>query len=388
MSRNTEFIPFALPSLGAAEEEAVLGVMRSGWLTTGKEAVSFEREFAARVGSRFALALNSATAGLHLALEAVGIGPGDTVVTTPLTFTASAEIVRYLGAEVLFSDIEEGGFNLDPRELERTLDRAKAAGKRVKALVPVHLAGEPCDMKSLMQLCEKRGIAIIEDAAHAFPVRSNDGRMTGTSGRAGVYSFYATKTITTGEGGMLVTDDEELAERVRIMRLHGIDRTVWDRYTSADARWAYSVVEAGYKYNLTDLAAAIGRVQLGRADEFLNRRREIAERYDAAFGGLSPLHLPPRKEEHAWHLYILRLTADAGIDRDALIERLAEAGIGTSVHYIPLHIMPYYRDLYRLKPEDFPRSLAAYRSGFSLPIYPAMSEEQVDRVIRAVENSL
>lgn len=387
-NRNTESIPFALPSLGEAEEEAVLRVMRSGWLTTGNEALRFENEFAERVESRFALALNSATAGLHLALEALGVGPGDTVITTPLTFTASAEVVRYLGAEVLFCDIEADGFNLDPEELETVLERAEAEGRRVKAVIPVHIGGEPCDMRRILTLTDARGIPVVEDAAHAFPVRAANGRYCGTAGRAGVYSFYATKTITTGEGGMLVTDDEELAKRVKVMRLHGIDRTVWDRYTAVDASWGYSVVAAGYKYNLTDLAAAIGRVQLRRADAFLARRREIAERYDEAFGKLEGLELPPRGEDHAWHLYILRLTAQAGIDRDALIARLCERGIGTSVHYIPLHIMPYYRELYGLKPEDYPRALAAYERSLSLPIYPAMTEEQLDRVIRAVENSL
>jgi dTDP-4-amino-4,6-dideoxygalactose transaminase len=387
-NRDTEFIPFALPSIGVEEEEAVLRVLRSGWLTTGKEADAFEKEFASRVGAAHALALNSATAGLHLALEALGIGPGDTVITSPLTFTATAEVVRYLGAEVLFSDTLPGGFNLDPEALAATIRSALAAGRRVKAFIPVHMGGEPCPMRRLAEIALEYGLAIVEDAAHAFPVRSDDGRWCGTSGNAGVYSFYATKTITTGEGGMVVTDDDALAQRIRIMRLHGIDRTVWDRYTSPAAPWAYKVVAAGYKYNLTDLAAAIGREQLKKADAFLARRREIAAAYSTAFASLPQLETPRRTGDHAWHLYILRLRGSASGKRDFLLNRLREQGIGVSVHYIPLHLMPYYRDLYLLEPGDFPHALDTYQRSLSLPIYPGMEDRQVDRVIRAVENSL
>ena len=388
MNHATDYIPFARPSLGTEEEEAALRVLRSGWLTTGRETAAFETEFAAAVGARYALALNSATAGLHLALEALGVGPGDTVVTTPLTFTATAEVVRYLGAEVLFSDIAPNGYNLDSAALVKTLERARADGRRVKAVIPVHLAGEPCPMRRLNEIAAEFEVSLVEDAAHAFPVRSDDGRWTGTSGVAGVYSFYATKTITTGEGGMLVTDNPDLAGRIQIMRLHGIDRVVWDRYTSPASPWAYSVVAAGYKYNMTDLAAAIGREQLKKAATFLDRRREIAARYSEAFSRIVELQPPVHDAEHAWHIYILRLQPGLSDRRDTLIESLTYAGIGVSVHYIPLHIMPYYRDLYDLRPEQFPHALDAYSRSLSLPIYPGLTNDQVDRVIRAVENSL
>jgi len=384
---GTEFLPFALPSLGREEEEAVLKVLRSGWLTTGKETRAFEEEFAARVGSSYALALNSATAGLHLSLEALGIGPGDTVVTSPYTFTATAEVVRYLGAELLFSDITPGGFNIDPRILRETLCRAEKEGRRLKALIPVHIAGEACRMTEILDIAGEFNLAIVEDAAHAFPVRSDDGRWTGTSGRAGVYSFYATKTITTGEGGMVVTEDDTIAARIRTMRLHGIDRSIWDRYTSDKAQWAYSVVEAGYKYNLTDLAAALGRVQLKKAESFLQRRKEIAAAYTGAFREIPELETPETSGDHAWHLYILKVSLDSGISRDILIESLRRQGIGTSVHYIPLHLMPYYRDRYAFSPEDFPNAMDAYSRCLSLPIYPGMDDTQVDRVIRAVKNA-
>ncbi|WP_319563224.1 DegT/DnrJ/EryC1/StrS family aminotransferase [Marispirochaeta sp.] len=243
-------------------------------------------------------------------------------------------------------------------------------------------------MTELRTIAEEFGLIIVEDAAHAFPVRSDDGRWTGTSGKTGVYSFYATKTITTGEGGMVVTDDDRIAARIRTMRLHGIDRSIWDRYTSSRAQWGYSVVEAGYKYNLTDLAAAIGRVQLKKAGAFLTRRKKIAAAYTRVFRGIPELEIPTSQGEHAWHLYILRLSHGSRVSRDRLIESLRQQGIGTSVHYIPLHLMPYYRDRYSFTPENFPNALDSYSRCLSLPIYPKMGDSQVDRVIRAVENGL
>ncbi len=388
MNPDTDFLPFALPSLGKEEEEAALRVIRSGWLTTGRETAAFEEEFARKVGARFALALNSATAGLHLGLEALGIGPESTIITTPYTFTATAEAARYMGARIVFCDIGPSGFNMDPEMLEQCFKQCRAEGMNVQAVLPVHIGGEPCGMTAIMELARQYGAAVLEDAAHAFPVKSDDGKWTGTSGNAGVYSFYATKTITTGEGGMLVTDDEDLAARVRVMRLHGIDRTIWDRYTSASSGWSYSVVEAGYKYNMTDLAAAIGREQLKKADLFLEQRRYIAARYRESMDGLPGLILPEDKEEHAWHLFIIGLSPEAGISRDAMIEALRKQGVGTSVHYIPLHVMPYYRELYKLEPGDFPNAWERYKKSLSLPIFPGMTDSQVDRVIEAVKNSL
>jgi dTDP-4-amino-4,6-dideoxygalactose transaminase len=378
------FIPFARPSLGKEEEDAVLAVMRSGWLTTGEAAARFESEFAAMVGSRFAVALNSATAGLHLALEALGTGPGSVVLTSPFTFAASAEVARYLGAEPVFVDIDADTLNIDPAALEETLDRLGSAGRRVSAMIPVHVAGLPCDMEAIGHLSRRYGVPVVEDAAHAFPVRVAD-RYVGTAGDAGVYSFYATKPITTGEGGMVVTDREEIAKRIGVMRLHGIDRSVWNRYTEKGAGWRYDIVAPGYKYNLTDLAAAIGRIQLRKAEAMLARRRLIAHRYLGAFNGLDFLVPPPHGPSHAWHLFIVRLRAGRlSIDRDTFIEELQAKGIGVSVHYIPLHVMSYYRDRYGLKPGDFPVSLAASESCISLPLYPSLMDDEVERVISAV----
>jgi len=383
MNRNTDFIPFALPCLGPREEEAVLRVLRSGWITTGAETRSFEEEFARFVGVPHALAVNSATAGLHLALEALGVGPGDLVVTTPYTFTATAEVVRYLGADPLFVDIGPDSFSLDPRGVEKTL-RDPELGPRVKAVLPVHVAGEVRGMEEILASCARRGIPVVEDAAHSFPSRTALG-FAGALGRIGVYSFYATKTITTAEGGMVVTADREAAARLSRMRLHGIDREVWDRYTARDASWRYEVVAPGFKYNLTDIASAIGRVQLSRADEFLARRREIARTYREAFARRDYLIPPEDSRGHAWHLFPLQIDeTKLTLDRDEFIRRLGRKGIGVSVHFIPLHLHPYWRDRYGLRPGDFPEALKKYSRVISLPIYPSLTEDQVGRVIQAV----
>ncbi len=394
MNPNTErFIPFALPSIGEEEERGVVEVLRSGWLTTGPVAKRFEAEVAALVGSRHALALNSATAGLHLALEAVGVGAGDRVLTTPYTFAASAEVIRYLGASPLFLDIDGETLNIDPSGVEEALSRGPSPreGGSIRAVLPVHVGGLPCRMERILAACAAAGVPLVEDAAHAFPVRTEGlgGRRAycGTLGAAGVYSFYATKTITTGEGGMLVTDSDEIARRVSLMRLHGIDREVWNRYVSRDAEWRYEIVEAGYKYNLTDIAAAIGRAQLAKAADFLERRRSIAARYLAAFADADYLRLPAASDDHAWHLFTLRIVEDRlTIDRDEMVRSLMDHGIGVSVHFIPLHIMPYYRNAYGFKPEDFPNALQAYRTIFSLPIYPSLTDEQVERVVAGVRS--
>jgi dTDP-4-amino-4,6-dideoxygalactose transaminase len=382
MNRNTDFIPFARPDIGGEEEEAVLRVLRSGWITTASEAKAFEEEFARYVKVPYALAVNSATSGLHLALEALGVGPGDRVITTPYTFTASAEVIRYLGADPLFVDIAPGTFHLDPEGVKKAL--AGPEGKTVKAILPVHLAGEVWGMGEILSLAQGRGIPVVEDAAHAFPSLTREG-YAGTLGDIGVYSFYATKPITTGEGGMVVTKSGEVSRRVGLMRLHGIDREIWNRYTARGASWRYAVVEAGFKYNLSDMAAALGRVQLRRAREFLHRRRAIAERYIKAFAGISGLILPRDSEGHAWHLFLLRVDEKKlPRGRDGFIDTLTQAGIGTSVHFIPLHIHPYYEKRYGFRPEDFPVAYATYSQVISLPVYSAMTDEQVGRVIDAV----
>lgn len=377
-------IPFARPSIGAEEEAGVLAVLRSGWLTTGPVTARFEEAFARTVGTPHALALNSATAGLHLALEALGTGPGSLVLTTPYTFTATAEVVRYLGADVGFVDVEEGTANLDPVRLEAALDGAAREGRRVAAVVPVHVGGRSCDMEAIGAAASRHGVPVVEDSAHAFPV-VHRGRMLGTWGDAGVFSFYATKTITTGEGGMVVTSRDDLARRIRVMRLHGIDRDVWNRYTAANGSWEYDVVAPGYKYNLTDLASAIGLAQLGKAGGFLERRRRVARAYLAGLGGCDFLDLPEDVEDNGWHLFVIRLRAGAlSVDRDRFAGELRQRGIGTSVHFIPLHLMSYWRQRYGLKPEDFPVALRLYRGALSLPIYPSLDEEEIARVIAAV----
>ncbi len=378
----SDFIPFARPSIGEEEIREVEQVLRNGWLTTGAKTLAFETAFAQTLGVPHALAVNSATAGLHLALEAVGIGPGDKVIVPVHTFTATAEVVRYLGADPVFVDVEAHSLNISLENLAA----AAEAHRDVKAVVPVHFAGMACDMVSICDLAERHGWYVIEDAAHALPC-THDGRHAGTIGHLGVFSFYATKTITTGEGGMVVTAQEDWAERVRTMRLHGISRDVFNRYTTQQDDWYYEVVAPGFKYNMTDIAAAIGIHQLAKAEQFRGRREQIARQYTEAFADL-PLELPPQPaagDLHAWHLYVIRiLVEEAPIDRDAAILGLKRKGIGTSVHFIPLHLHPYWRDRYGLKPDDFPVSYDAYRRSLSLPIYPGMSDEDVGRVIEAV----
>ena len=381
MSRSINTSPFARPSLGREEEAAAIRVLRSGWLTTGKEVKAFEEEFADYTGMPYALAVNSATAGLHLSLEALGIREGDTVLTTPFTFTATAEIVRYLKGNIKFIDIDPSSLTIDPLLLERALKEKP----KPKAIIPVHLGGHPCDMEALTALSEKYKVPLVEDCAHSFPGKTEKGFL-GTLGKAGVFSFYATKTITTGEGGMIVTSDGSLARRASIMRLHGIDRDVWNRYSEPNEKgWEYRIIEAGYKYNLSDLAAAIGREQLKKAQDFLARRKKIAALYSSAFSAEDWILLPKDHPAHSWHLYIIRIdNRKTSLTRDLAVKLLADKGIGTSVHYIPLHIMPYYRDLYNLKPEDFPSSMEAYNRCLSLPIYPSLSDEEVGQVISAV----
>lgn len=380
MSRPTEFsIPFHRPSLGTEEEQAVLRVMRSGWLTTAGEAQAFEQEFGEAAGARHAIAVSSATAGLHLALEAIGIGPGDQVITTPYTFTATAEVIRYLGADPLFVDVLPDDLTINPDAVRA----ACAHGERIRAILPVHFGGHPCRMDALSSIADEYGIRIVEDAAHAFPAASG-GRSLGTWGTCGVYSFYATKTITTGEGGMVVTDDDAIARRMSVMRLHGIDRDVWDRYTSARPSWEYDVVAPGYKYNLPDLLAAIGRVQLRKAGPMREARAAVARLYHEALATCDYLHLPPRSDESSWHLFVIRVDPKLGIARDELMTRLAEAGVATSLHYKPIHLFSYYRDRYRLSAGDFPVSLQAYEHALSLPIYPGLGEAECAYICRSI----
>lgn len=384
MPEGKEFVPFALPDIGEDEVSAAAEAIRSGWLTTGPRSAAFEEEFADFIGGGVeAIAVNSATAGLHLALEAAGVGPGDEVLVPTWTFTATAEVVRYLGATPILVDVDRETLCIDFGSA------AAAITSRTRAVMPVHVAGIAIDGDKLRDFCESYNLVAIEDAAHALPATSNGVLVGAGSSLATVYSFYATKTITTGEGGMVVTRDPEIANRIRTMRLHGISRDVFNRYRSASSSWFYEVVAPGYKYNLTDPAAAIGRVQLSRAWEMRGNRTAIASRYDSAFSHL-PLRLPahpPEGDVHSWHLYIIRL-ADARLSRDEFIAQMSNLGVGCSVHFIPLHKHPVWRDLGGYQDSDFPVASAEFEDVVSLPIFSSMSGPQVETVISAVTHLL
>ena len=378
------FLPFALPELGEEEIAEVVDTLRSGWITTGPKARRFEQAFAEFLGEPQieCIAVNSATAGLHLALEALGIGPGDEVITTTHTFTATAEVVRYLGADVVLVDIDPATLNIDPKLIEAAIT------PRTKAIIPVHYAGLAADMLAILDIARRHGLRVVEDAAHALPT-TLERELIGTMGSdATVFSFYANKTMTTGEGGMLVTRNAALAKRAKVMRLHGMNRDAFDRFTATVPSWYYEIVAPGFKYNLTDIAAALGIHQLKRLPGFQLKREQIAQAYNTAFADL-PLVLPPLAIEgdvHAWHLYVLRLGDDFDLERDVFIERMYAAGIGCSVHYIPLHLHPYWRERYGLTQEQFPHSQKAYERMVSIPLYTAMSDADVQRVIAAVRS--
>lgn len=379
------FLPFALPEIDEEEINAVNECLRSGWITTGPKTVQFEKEFADYLGGDLhAVAVNSATAGLHLALEALGIGPGDEVIVPTLTFTATAEVVRYLGADPVLVDVDPVTLNMHVGAIESALTR------RTRAIMPVHYGGLACDMDSIIAFAREQGLYVIEDAAHALPCRYKD-RLIGTlASDVTVFSFYANKTMTTGEGGMIVTRNLGIAARVKIMRLHGISKDVFDRFTSETPSWFYEVVEPGFKYNLTDIASALGIQQLRKIDRFLLRRQQLAHRYSEELARL-PLTLPADATDggmHAWHLYVIRLRDSAPIGRNELIQALSSHGIGTSVHYIPLHRHPYWTHRYRLRPEQFPEADAAYRRMLSLPIYTKMTDADQTRVIHALRELL
>jgi dTDP-4-amino-4,6-dideoxygalactose transaminase len=376
-----DFLPFALPDIGEEEINEIVDSLRSGWLTTGPKTKQFEQNFAEFLGgNNEAIAVSSATAGLHLALEAIGVGPGDEVITTPYTFTSTAEVIRYLGAHPVFVDIDPNTFNIDPNKIEEKIT------SKTKAIIPVHFAGLSCEMDEILSIARSYGLKVVEDAAHAFPT-TYKGRLIGTlESDVTVYSFYATKTLATGEGGMIVTRNPEIAKRCRVMRLHGISRDAFDRYTSNKPSWYYEVIAPGFKYNLTDLASSLGLHQLRKAYKFQRKRQEMAERYNDAFKDL-PIILPPKAKEddlHAWHLYVIRLTDDVQISRESFIEQMFQKGIACSVHFIPLHIQPYWRETYHLQPEDYPNALANYKRAVSLPLYTKMTEEDQERVIKAV----
>lgn len=373
------FLPFARPDTDQREIDAVSDVIRSGWLTTGPKTREFEKEFAQYVGAKHAIAVNSATAAMHIALEAAGLQAGDEVITTTMTFAATAEVVRYFNAKPVLVDIDPATFNIDVNQIE------SAITPRTKAIIPVHVAGQSADLDAVQAIAATHNLRVIEDAAHALPTYYK-GRIIGSISDFTAFSFYATKTLATGEGGMLTTNNDEWADRCRVMSLHGISKDAWKRYTS-EGSWYYEIVAPGFKYNMTDVAAAMGLVQLSKLEAMNARRQEIARRYDAAFSAhpaLEPPQISP-DSTHPYHLYILRLNLpQLRIDRNAFIEQLRAANIGVSVHWIPLHMHPYYRETYGYRPDDFPVAYREYQRIISMPIYSAMSDEDTDDVINSV----
>jgi dTDP-4-amino-4,6-dideoxygalactose transaminase len=374
---NRTFIPFHVPSIGDEEISEVVETLRSGWLTTGPRTARFEREFREYVQSPYAVALNSATAALHLALVSLNIGPGAEVITTPLTFCATVHTILHAGATPVLADIGPDG-NIDPASIERRITR------RTRAIVPVHLAGLPCAMKDIWALARRHGIAVIEDAAHAagaFYEGSAIGAAQAGCSDAVAFSFYATKNMTTGEGGMLTTPRGDVEEKVRMLSLHGMSRDAWNRY-GEHGSWHYDVVAPGFKYNLSDIQAAIGIHQLRKLDQFLVTRAEYADRYHRILGDLDTVELPPDNPRcrHAWHLYILRLNLDQlKITRDEFIRELHGAGIGSSVHFIPISHHRFFHNL-PVSAWPCPEALRLYPRIVSLPLYPAMTVEQVSYV--------
>jgi perosamine synthetase len=378
---SSEFIPFHKPSIGDAEVQSVVETLRSGWLTTGPKVKTFEEDFRRYVGSSYAVAANSGTAALHLALDAVGIKEGDEVIVPALTFAATAEVVFYFKAKPILVDCRTDTLNIDPKDIERKLTR------KTKAIIPVDIAGQPCDYDDILDIARTHNLKVIEDAAHALPAAYRKvpvGRMSDIT----CFSFYATKTITTGEGGMATTENPEWAKRMRMMSLHGISLDAWDRYTEQGS-WYYEIIHPGYKYNLTDIAAALGIEQLKRCDQLYEARRRIAERYRESFADLPEIENPEcaADVQHAWHLYVIQLNTDRlRINRQEFIKALKAHNIGASVHFIPLHLHPFYRDTFGYQPADFPSAAAVFDRIVSLPIYPHMSEENVRDVIVAVRN--
>jgi dTDP-4-amino-4,6-dideoxygalactose transaminase len=374
-----QFLPFHVPDIAEDEIQAVVDTLRSGWLTTGARVRQFETDFARYVGGQHAVAVNSGTAALHLALDAVGVKEGDEVLVPTMTFAASAEVALYFKAKPVLVDCRRDTMNIDPDQIE------KAITAKTKAIMPVHIGGHPCDMERILEIARVHNLKVIEDAAHALPTRYRE-RMVGTISDITCFSFYATKTITTGEGGMATTESPEWAERMRIMSLHGISHDAWKRYT-AEGSWYYEILYPGYKYNLTDVAAALGVQQLQKCDRFWELRRRCAAWYNEGFKGVPEVTVPYVAPDvhHAWHLYVIQLNLERlRISRNEFIELLKQANIGTSVHFIPLHLHPYYRDTFGYRPEDFPAASAVFERIISLPIYPKLTEADVQRVIDTV----
>lgn len=393
-------VPFHRAAITKAEEDAVLDVLRSGWLTTGKYALEFEKKFSAAITCPddqekgrdpiISLAVNSNTSGMILAMEACGVKAGNAVITTPYTFVSTAACARHLGADVYFADIEKDSYSIDPNKIEEILKKDAKNGHKVQAIVPVHIAGNVCDMKAILELAKKYStpdhkIYVIEDAAHSFPSKTSLG-FAGAIGDVGVFSFYVTKTITTAEGGMVCTRNPDLAKRMTVMRMHGMDRTTWDRYTSPRASWEYDIIAPGYKFNLPDLLAALGCCQVDRANLFFEQRKKIVEKYNKAFSKLDFIQLPPDGEGNAWHLYLLRIIPEKlTISREEFAKKMQAAGLGISVHFIPIFHFTYWKELYPdFTAENYPQAEDHYQRTISIPLYPDMTEDAAQLVIDTV----
>lgn len=378
-SRRSSFLPFAVPDIDESEIEQVTEALRSGWITSGPKTEQFEREFAARAGTSYAVAVNSNAAALHLSLEALGVQPGDEVITSPYAFASTTEVVRYFNAHPVFVDIDPLTFNLDVSEVEQAINR------RTKAIIPVHMAGLPADLETLSEIAQIHEVPVVQDASHAFPCTLH-GQPLATLSEVTCYCFYATKTLTTGEGGMICTDNKHIADRCRLNALHGIDRNAWQRQ-QAGSEWYYEILTPGFKYNMTDMAAAMGLAQLEKAQRMRDRRKQIADQYQVAFASCPALQIPADSKEaaHAWHLYMLRLNLEKlTIDRAEFLRQLKRENIGATVHFIPLHLHPYYRDNYGYVPESFPIAYREYLREISLPVYSRMTDQDVEDVVSAV----
>ncbi|TGE33824.1 DegT/DnrJ/EryC1/StrS family aminotransferase [Desulfosporosinus sp. Sb-LF] len=375
-----EFLTYGLPLIEEDDIAEVVDSLKSNWIAKGPKTNLFETKFAEYVGAKHAIAVNSCTAGLHLSLVAAGLGEGDEVITTPMTFAASANVIIHTGATPVFADIDPITMNIDVNEIRKKIT------PRTKAIIPVHVAGHPCEMDEIMDIAREHNLFVLEDAAHAVYTQYK-GKLIGSIANATAFSFYATKNLATGEGGMVTTNDDVLAEKIRIMCTHGMSRNAWNRY-SASGSWYYEILYPGFKYNMSDIQASLGITQLAKLDRMQGIRQEIAERFNEEFGKMPELEIPVEKEyaRHAWHLYILKLNLEKlSIDRTEFIEELKKEQIGTSVHFIPVPMHPYYRDTFDFKKGDFPQAETTFERIISLPLYPKMSKQDTEDVIEAVK---
>ncbi|MFZ3101751.1 MAG: DegT/DnrJ/EryC1/StrS family aminotransferase [Desulfitobacteriaceae bacterium] len=378
--KREEFLPFARPLIEDDDIAGVVDSLKSHWITKGPKTIEFEKQFAEYVGAKYAIALNSCTSALHVSLVAAGVGPGDEVITTPMTFASSANVIIHAGAKPVFVDIDPLTMNIDTTKILEKIT------PQTKAIIPVHIAGHPVDLDKILAIAQEHDLFVLEDAAHAVYTQYK-GKLIGSIGNATAFSFYATKNLVTGDGGMVTTNDEALADKIRIYSGNGINHNAWNRYSS-EGSWYYEILYPGYKYNMTDIQAALGMTQLAKLERMQGLRKEIVQRYNSEFGKMPELEIPQELEyaRHAWHLYIIKLNLETlTIDRAQFIEKLKAENIGTSVHFIPLHLHPYYRETYGYQRGDFPQAEATFDRIISLPLFPKMSAQDTEDVIEAVK---